>query len=80
MKVKEIIKKMTIEEKVYQLCSVYITDIVKDGEISDELLERELKYGIGEISRVYGGIKNIEPENTEIFERKNKIRDSCNNP
>ena len=67
MKVKEIIKKMTIEEKVYQLCSVYITDIVKDGEISDELLERELKYGIGEISRVYGGIKNIEPEKAKEY-------------
>ncbi len=67
MKVKEIIKKMTIEEKVYQLCSVYITDIIKDGEISNELLKKELKYGIGEISRVYGGIKNIEPEKAKGY-------------
>jgi beta-glucosidase len=70
MKVKEILKKMTLEEKVYQLCSVYITDIVKDGEISEELLEKELKFGIGQISRVYGGIKNIEPEKAKEYLEK----------
>jgi len=70
MKVKEILKKMTIEEKVMQLCSVYITDLVKDGEISEDILKKELKSGIGQISRVYGGIKNIEPEKAKEYLEK----------
>ncbi|MCX7916786.1 MAG: glycoside hydrolase family 3 C-terminal domain-containing protein, partial [bacterium] len=70
MRVKEILKKMTIEEKVFQLCSVYITDIVKDGEISNELLEKELEFGIGQVSRVYGGIKNIDPEKAKEYLEK----------
>jgi len=70
MKIKEILKKMTIEEKVHQLCSIYITDIVKEGEIIDALVEKELKYGIGEVTRVYGGIKNIEPQKAKEYMEK----------
>ncbi|MCM8803251.1 MAG: glycoside hydrolase family 3 C-terminal domain-containing protein, partial [Candidatus Omnitrophica bacterium] len=70
MKIKDILKKMTVEEKVYQLCSVYITDLVENGEISEQLLKKELKFGIGQISRVYGGIKNIEPEKAKEYVEK----------
>ncbi|MFN4227713.1 MAG: glycoside hydrolase family 3 N-terminal domain-containing protein [Candidatus Ratteibacteria bacterium] len=70
MKIKDILKKMTIEEKVYQLCSVYITDLIENGEISTQLLKKELKFGIGQISRVYGGIKNIEPEKAKEYVEK----------
>ncbi len=70
MKIKDILKKMTIEEKVYQLCSVYITDLIENGEISKQLLKKELKFGIGQISRVYGGIKNIEPEKAKEYVEK----------
>lgn len=66
----EIINKMTLEEKVSQLCSVYITDLIENGEISEKLLEKELKFGIGEVSRVYGRIKNLEPEKAKEYVEK----------
>lgn len=70
MKIKKLLKEMTIEEKVAQLYSVYITDLVKGEEIVEENLKKELKHGIGQISRVYGGIKNIRPEKAKEYVEK----------
>ena len=61
-KIREIINRMTVEEKVAQLGCVYITQLFEDGKLSREKMENLLKNGIGEIGRAVGGIKGMEPE------------------
>jgi beta-glucosidase len=43
---------MTIEEKVAQLLSIWVDQLIENGDFSKARAERYLKYGIGEITRV----------------------------
>ena len=54
--INKLLNKMTLEEKVAQLTSVYARNLLDDeNNISEEKMKDYLKYGIGEISRLAGG-------------------------
>ncbi|PMQ01077.1 MAG: beta-glucosidase [Dictyoglomus sp. NZ13-RE01] len=53
-KIKEIISKMTLEEKVAQLTSVFATSLIENGKFSREKARELLKNGIGQITRLAG--------------------------
>ncbi len=71
-KVKELIKKMNLEEKIAQLQAVFAKNLVDEkGEFSEEKAQKYLKYGIGQITRLAGD-KGVEPEKAVIL--RNKIQ------
>jgi len=71
-KVKELIKKMNLEEKIAQLQAVFAKNLVGEkGEFSEEKAQKYLKYGIGQITRLAGD-KGVEPEKAVIL--RNKIQ------
>jgi beta-glucosidase len=71
-KVRELIKKMTLEEKIAQLQAVFAKNLVDEkGEFSEEKAQKYLKYGIGQITRLAGD-KGVEPEKAVIL--RNKIQ------
>jgi beta-glucosidase len=65
-RVKDLISRMTIEEKVAQLGSRYSNELIDLKGLSQEKLERYLKNGIGQITRI-GGALNLVPEETVNF-------------
>jgi beta-glucosidase len=58
MQVKQLISQMTLEEKIAQLNAVPIEDLLDDSgeQLSEEKLEQQLSNGIGQITRVAGGL------------------------
>ncbi|ACK42133.1 MULTISPECIES: glycoside hydrolase family 3 N-terminal domain-containing protein [Dictyoglomus] len=71
-KVRDLISKMTLEEKIAQLQSVFGKELVDEsGNFSEEKAEKLLKNGIGQISRV-AGEKGMDPE--RAVELANKIQ------
>lgn len=59
--IRRLLNQMTIEEKVAQLGSVAVDDLIENGEFSKEKAEKLLKNGIGEITRVVGSGLYITP-------------------
>ncbi|TRM97578.1 hypothetical protein DJ530_11995 [Sulfolobus sp. E1] len=51
---------MKIEEKVAQLGSIQVNELLENNEFSEEKAEKLLRYGIGEITRVVGS--NLRPK------------------
>jgi len=66
-RLRDLISRMTVEEKCAQLCSVPIQELVENGNLSVKKMKKFLKYGIGQITRVAGGIKWLEPEKAAKF-------------
>lgn len=64
--IKDLISKMTVEEKVAQLGSVMTKEITEDGEYSRKKAEKVLKNGIGQITRP-GGATDLSPQDTAEF-------------
>ncbi len=63
----ELLKKMTLEEKVAQLGAIWGYELLtENGEFSVEKAEELLKYGIGQITRP-GGVTNFTPEEAAEF-------------
>lgn len=50
--IRDLVKFMTIEEKAAQLLSIWVDQLIENGDFSKARAERYLKYGIGEIPRV----------------------------
>ena len=61
--VQKLLSKMTLEEKLAQLRSVWIYELLEDGRFSKEKAEKVLKHGIGQITRL-AGASNFSPEET----------------
>ncbi len=59
VKVKDLLRSMTLEEKVAQLGSIRGRSLLEDGRFSWERAERLLKNGIGQITRVSGGTRDV---------------------
>jgi len=57
---------MTIEEKVAQLGSVPAWELIKDGKLVQEKVERFLSRGIGQITRVAGS-SDVDPIEAAII-------------
>ena len=53
-KVRELLSKMTLEEKVAQLRSIWIYQLLEDGKFSEKKAKELLKHGIGQITRLAG--------------------------
>ena len=45
--IEEMIKEMSLEEKVAQLCGIWITDLIENDEISYRKCKELIPYGIG---------------------------------
>jgi beta-glucosidase len=60
-RVKDLITRMTLEEKVAQLGSKYSNELIDSEGLAQDKLERYLKNGIGQITRI-GGALNLHPE------------------
>ena len=67
----DLLEKMRLEEKVAQLGSVPIWDLMEDGKLSLEKVRKLLANGIGQITRIAGGA-DIEPR--EAAEIANTIQ------
>ena len=50
----ELLRRMTLAEKIAQLCAVWVTDLLEDGRFSKEKAGKHLAEGIGQVSRVAG--------------------------
>ena len=50
-RVKDLLSRMTLEEKIYQLGAVWGNEVIESGKFSREKAERLIKNGIGQISR-----------------------------
>ena len=62
-KVRDLIRSMTLEEKVAQLGSIPVMDLLEDGNLSIEKAKKLLKNGIGQITRIAGTReREIEPK------------------
>jgi len=61
MIVEDLLAKMTSEEKIAQLGSVSIRDLLEGGKFSTEKAERVMPNGIGQITRI-AGWSNMDPE------------------
>jgi beta-glucosidase len=71
-RVNDLLSRMNIEEKIAQLTSEYGRDFIQvNKELNNDLLEKLLKEGIGQITRI-GGSTTLTPE--EIVKITNKIQ------
>jgi beta-glucosidase len=71
-KVKSILAKMSIEEKVAQLQSVPLDMLLDGRELSEEKVEKFLRHGIGEIMRIGGCGVGLSPR--EAARIANKVQ------
>jgi len=70
--IKELIEKMTLEEKISQLCSIPSTKLLdENNEISYEKMSQYLQNGIGQITRLAGS-RDINPK--KVAELANRIQ------
>lgn len=53
-RVDDLLPRMTLEEKVAQLGSVWVFEVAPGGQLSEELAGRRLAHGIGQITRIGG--------------------------
>jgi beta-glucosidase len=61
LRVRELLAKMSLEEKVAQLQSISIDMLLDGREFSEEKAQKLLRYGIGEITRVGGSRVGLSP-------------------
>jgi len=70
-KIEDLIRKMTLEEKIAQLGSIPIRDLMEDGKFSSQKAQKLLINGIGQITRIAGG-SDLEPK--QVAEIANAIQ------
>ncbi|MEM2606291.1 MAG: glycoside hydrolase family 3 N-terminal domain-containing protein [Ignisphaera sp.] len=63
---------MSIEEKIAQLTSIFVDDLIENGDFSEAKAEQLIKHGIGQISRVAGSKLGFKPR--EVAKIVNKIQ------
>jgi beta-glucosidase len=63
---KDLILKMTLDEKIAQLGSIWSREVLEDGKFSPRKAEALIKNGIGQISRP-GAATNLPPERIAEF-------------
>lgn len=72
-RVEELLKKMTLEEKIAQLGSIRSGKLVENGKFSREKARELLKNGIGQITRVAGYAERNPEESVEIINEIQKF-------
>ena len=68
---KDLVRQMTLDEKIAQIGSFWIYEIQTEGELDWEKAKRRLQNGIGQITRLAGG-STLSP--TEAAKAANKIQ------
>lgn len=72
-RVKDLLKRMTLKEKIAQLCSIPANLLFEDGRFSIEKAQSTLANGIGQITRLAGDHKlRLKPR--EVAEAANSIQ------
>ncbi len=69
--VEKILNEMTLDEKIAQMTSLWVINYVDNGKIDLTAMKRDMKDGIGEISRIAGTV-DLEP--FEIAQMVNEIQ------
>ncbi len=59
-KVKDLLRRMTVEEKVAQLGAIWGPNILENGRFFPEKAKPLLREGIGQITRVSGGTRDVK--------------------
>ncbi len=72
-KVEDLVRRMTLREKLAQLGSIPVTELLADGKLSVKKARRLLRNGIGQIARVAGN-RTFELEPNEAAEICNSIQ------
>ncbi len=62
-RVKDLISRMTVDEKVAQLRSYYAYEVMEHGDVSTEKMRKLAGNSIGQITRI-GGTSNMPPESS----------------
>ena len=70
--VKNLLNKMSLEEKVTQLVSISIEELVEGRKISAEKMRSLLRHGVGEITRLAGSRLRFSPR--EVARMYNEIQ------
>jgi len=65
-RVKDLLSKMTLEEKISQLGSIWSREIIEAGKFSPQKAEGLIKNGIGQITRA-GGATGLPPKEVAAF-------------
>lgn len=71
-KIEDLIRKMILEEKIAQLGSIPIRDLMEDEKFSSQKAQKLLINGIGQITRIAGG-SDLEPK--QVAEIVNAIQE-----
>ncbi|RLF21852.1 MAG: hypothetical protein DRN15_10435 [Thermoprotei archaeon] len=71
-RVEDLLSRMSIEEKIAQLCSVPVEELLEGRKFSLEKAKRWLRHGIGEITRVAGSRIGLKPK--EVASIVNEIQ------
>jgi beta-glucosidase len=71
VRVKDLLSRMTLKEKVDQMTSVWVRHYIENDEISLDKIKEDIKDGIGQITRLAGTI-DIEPK--KVAELANEIQ------
>ncbi|MEM4086847.1 MAG: glycoside hydrolase family 3 N-terminal domain-containing protein [Saccharolobus sp.] len=70
--VRELLAKMSLEEKIAQLQAINIENLLEGRDFSEEKAIKFLKFGIGEVGRLRGDTLGLSPN--EIRKIENKIQ------
>ncbi len=65
--IRNLLSKMSLEEKVAQLVSIQIEYLVEGRSLSKDKMRKYLKYGIGEITRNAGSALRLSPREAARF-------------
>ena len=58
-RIKDLLARMTVEEKIYQMCCVGEDEILRNGKLSPRKAKKNIGKGIGEITPV---LRDINPK------------------
>ena len=53
-RIDDLLGRMTLEEKLAQLGSAWVFELVEDGELREDWASEKLRYGLGEVTRISG--------------------------
>ncbi|HEW91767.1 MAG TPA: beta-glucosidase, partial [Thermotogaceae bacterium] len=71
VRVKDLLSRMTLKEKVDQMTSVWVRNYIENDEIVLDKVKEDIKDGIGQITRLAGTI-DLEPQ--KVAEMANEIQ------
>jgi beta-glucosidase len=65
-RVKKLLSKMTLPEKIAQIGGAWTSDLIENGQFSSQKAEGLIKNGIGQLS-IIGGIHSLPPQKMAAF-------------